>query len=189
MTESISNLPERIFLCGFMGSGKSTIGRQLADELEQPFRDLDSYIEEQAGKSIPDIFRQEGEKHFRDLERRCLLKTVRSCSGVISLGGGALQNQQIVDHLKLKGLLIFIKTPFSIIFQRIEEDKNRPMLWNEQGQAGASEQLERDLRELYEQRLPLYRQAEITIETGPHDTVGEIVDLMINKIRNHVSYR
>ncbi len=77
----ISNLPERIFLCGFMGAGKSVIGQQLANELEADYLDLDDRIEENAGCTIPKIFEQEGEAGFRTLERR-----FRSYSGICRRG-------------------------------------------------------------------------------------------------------
>ncbi|MDX1585898.1 MAG: shikimate kinase [Balneolaceae bacterium] len=124
----ISKLPDRIFICGFMGAGKSTVGRKLAERLERTFLDLDDYIEHKADKSIPEIFEEGGEKAFRKIERRCILEIIRTFEGIVALGGGSLHNQHMLDHIKLNGLLVFIETPISVILSRIEEDANRPFL-------------------------------------------------------------
>ncbi len=118
----ISNLPDRIFLTGFMGAGKSVIGQQLAGKLERPFLDLDDKITQKAGQSIPEIFKESGESEFRILERRAVLEVIREFTGVVALGGGSLQNQHLVDHIKLNGLLIFIETPISVILDRITKN-------------------------------------------------------------------
>lgn len=184
----ISNLPERIFLCGFMAAGKSAIGKKLAKELELPFLDLDDKIEEEAGQSIFKIFEESGESAFRVAERRALLKVIREFDGVISLGGGSLQNQHMVDHVKLNGLLIFIETPISIILDRISQDKNRPLLLDEQGNPKSRKQLENELTALYKERLPLYEQAVIQIDNDGRRSVEDIADNLLKKIRNHVEY-
>lgn len=186
--KSIANLPDFIFLCGFMGAGKSTIGRRLAEELEVPFADLDTIIEDAAGKSIPDIFEDEGEEQFRELERKHLLKTIRNFKGVLALGGGALQNQHLVDHIKINGLLIFIETPFSVIFERITGQKHRPLLLKEDGALKEKDKLQKELKTLYQQRLPRYRQAELTIQTKNQSSVEETVAALARKIEHHVSH-
>lgn len=182
----INNLPERIFLCGFMGAGKSTLGRQLAQRLKMDFLDLDEIIEQESGQSIPEIFEQEGEETFRKQERSAILSITQSKKGVIALGGGSLQNQHVVDHLKLNGLLIFIDTPFSVIFERIAEDSGRPLLTDEQGELKSEELLRRQLQVLYEKRLPFYRQAVITVDASRN--LNEVMDQLIRKIENHVTY-
>lgn len=184
----ISNLPERIFLCGFMGAGKSVIGEALARRLDVSYVDLDEKIEEETGQSIPEIFEESGEPGFRTAERRALLEVIRHFEGVVSLGGGSLQNQHILDHVKLNGLLVFIETPISIILDRISQDENRPLLLDEQGIPKSKQQLKDELAALYEERLPLYQQAMIKIENDGHQSVKDIVELLLKKIRNHVEY-
>ncbi|MDZ7659710.1 shikimate kinase [Fodinibius sp.] len=184
----ISGLPERIFLCGFMGAGKSVIGRKLAKELELSFLDLDDKIEEQAGQSIPEIFEESGESAFRVAERRALQEVIKEFEGVVSLGGGSLQNQYIVDHLKLNGLLIFIEAPISVILDRISQDDNRPLLLDEHGNPKSKKKLENELTALYEERLPLYEQAVIQIQNDGKKSVEDIVEKLLKKIRNHVEY-
>lgn len=184
----ISNLPDRIFLCGFMGAGKSVIGRKLAKVLEVSFLDLDDKIEEQTGQSISEIFEESGESTFRVAERRALLEVIRAFDGVVSLGGGSLQNQHMVDHVKLNGLLIFIETPISVILDRISQDENRPLLLDEQGNSKSREQLQNELAVLYEERLPLYEQAVIQVQNDGSKNVKDIVEKLLKKIRNHVEY-
>lgn len=180
-------IPDIIFLCGFMGTGKTTIGQKLAAELEAAFLDLDDRIIERAGKSIPEIFEAGGEGRFRTVERQALMEVCRSFKGVVALGGGSLQNQHLLDHLKLNGLLIFIETPFPIIIDRIYQDTNRPLLLDEDGNVKDREALEEELRFLYDDRLPLYRQAAISMQMEDGDTPGEQVETLIKKIRNHVA--
>lgn len=181
------NTPDIIFLCGFMGTGKTTIGQKLAAELDYTFEDLDDRIVERAGKSIPEIFEAGGEGQFRTVERKALMEVCRSFKGVVALGGGSLQNQHLLDHLKLNGLLIFIETPFPIIMDRIYQDKNRPLLLDENGNIKDRETLEEELRFLYDARLPLYRQAAISIQVENGNTPEEQVKTLIKKIRNHVA--
>lgn len=184
----ISNIPDTIFLCGFMGAGKSTIGRLLADELSRPFLDLDNKIEEKAGQTIPEIFEQSGEADFRTIERRALLEVSRDFEGIVALGGGSLQNQHMVDHLKLNGLLIFIETPISVILDRISEDETRPLLLDEEENPKSRETLRRELEELYEERLPLYEQAVIHISDDGSQPPEAIAQILLKKIKRHVEY-
>jgi len=180
-------LPDRIFICGFMGAGKSTVGRKLAHIFEQPFYDLDEYIEEQTGSSIPEIFDNEGENEFRKQERTALLSIIRSKEGIIALGGGTLQNQHIVDHIKVNGLLVFIRVSIDTVLQRVLKSDNRPMLWNEDGSMKSKEKLRTDLAELYKQRLPFYEQAEVTINSDAYDSADALVNQLAKKIKYHVA--
>lgn len=171
-----------------MGAGKSTLGRELADKLERTFLDLDDYIEHKAGKSIPEIFEKGGEKAFRKIERQCILEIIRTYEGIVALGGGSLQNQHMLDHIKLNGLLVFIETPISVILDRIDRDTNRPLLLNEEGKVKQKEILEKELSALYNKRLPLYRQSELTVTDDGEEDIETLVDQLMNKIKYHVSH-
>jgi len=165
-------LNKTLFLCGMMGSGKSTIGEILATKTGSPFKDLDSLIVEEAGMSIPKMFDQKGEGWFRRLEREILVRESQNFKGVMALGGGSLQNQQIVDHLKIYGWLIFLRVPKSVILSRVAGDQNRPKLstWKE-----STEDPSNKISTLIKQRLPFYSQAHITIDTEnkPPDVIAE----------------
>jgi len=184
----INGFPDLIFLCGFMGAGKSTIAEKLAEKLDRPFLDADEEIQRRSGKTIPQIFEQEGETGFRARERKTLLDLIKSFKGVIALGGGALHNQHVVDHIKLNGLLIFIETPFSVILRRISENKDRPLLLNPDGTFKEEQTLKKEMTELYHKRLKFYRQSEITLQTEHYSTVEQSVEALVKKIRYHVSH-
>src|SRR5690625_1393073 len=96
-----SNQP--IFLCGMMGAGKSTFVPRLEDLMEKPFADLDQIIEETEKMTIPAIFEKKSESWFRNRERELLIQTAREFNGVLALGGGRLQNQEITNQLKMYG--------------------------------------------------------------------------------------
>jgi shikimate kinase len=171
-----------------MGAGKSTIGIDLAEELELSFLDLDDKIIEMAGMEIPEIFAESGEEGFRMIERRALLEVSRTFKGIVALGGGSLQSQHLVDHLKLKGLLVFIETPISVILSRISKDKNRPLLLDDEGNPKTKKALGVELESLYQERLPLYEQAVIQVVNDGSEPPGKIVERLLKKIRNHVEY-
>jgi len=173
-------LKKPIFLCGMMGSGKSTVGRELADRLQVPFCDLDEMIVDKAGMSIPEIFEEQGESGFRELERKILIRESQYINGVMALGGGSLQSQHIIDHLKIYGWLIFLDVPQSVILARISGDSNRPMLKADDYERDDNAGLKK-IDALFNERLPLYRQAEITIQAGDR-TAGDIAHELIKKL-------
>lgn len=156
MSKSIISHP--VFLCGMMGSGKSTIGKHLAEELDTPFTDLDESIVESEGMTIPQIFAQKKEKGFRKIERKLLLNLAKTAEGVVALGGGSLQNQQITDHLKMHGWLVFIDASQAEIMSRLSEPSGRPMLQS-------SDTLPQRISSLFKERMKFYKQAHITIQT------------------------
>lgn len=174
-------LKQPIFLCGMMGSGKSTAGRTLADLLGVAFIDLDELIVEKAGMTIPEIFEKEGESAFREMERKILIRESQYFKGVMALGGGSLQNQHIVDHLKIYGWLVFLDVPLSVISDRISGDSNRPMLKGENPDRGQSKADDK-IQHLLKQRRPLYEQAEITIHAGDQ-SADDVAHELIKRIK------
>lgn len=171
-------LNQPLFLCGMMGAGKTTVGKIVAEKATTSFRDLDDLVVDQAGMSIPDIFDRHGEDYFRDLERKILIKTSQQMSGVMALGGGALQNQRVVDHLKIYGWLIFLNVPKSVILDRLIGGKNRPMLSH--GTKGR-EQLRNTIDTLMNERLPFYNQAQITIDAD-RDPPGDVAEKILTRL-------
>lgn len=147
-----------VFICGMMGSGKSTIGKQLAEDLNVPFTDLDDMIEESEGMTIPEIFNQNKEEGFREIEKRLLVKLAGDVEGVVALGGGSLQNQQIVDHLKLYGWLVYIDASQVEILDRLSDTSGRPMIDD-------SKELSSRISSLFDERMKFYEQAHFSIQT------------------------
>ena len=119
----------RIFLIGFMGSGKSHVGRQLAKAAQMPFLDLDDYMEQHEQRSITSIFAQEGEAAFRQMERAALHRTAELPEAVIACGGGTPCFFDNMDWMNRHGVTVYLKTPVDILFQRLKAGKNkRPLL-------------------------------------------------------------
>ena len=135
-----------VFLCGFMGCGKSTVGKVAAGMLGVQFVDLDEYIEQQEKMSIPVIFSKKGEEYFRD----CETKAITDFGGkgnVVATGGGALLREENAEAAQAAGVVIFIDTDFETCYERIKDDPHRPIAYN-----STKEQL----KERYDQRRPLY---------------------------------
>lgn len=176
-----------LFLCGFMGTGKSTLGRYLARLLNMDFWDLDRVIETQTGYSIAEIFESEGEDGFRQRERQVLEEMFKRPSAVVALGGGTLQNQQMIDEIRKNGLLVFIETPISTILGRIMRNRQRPLLLDEKGNLKKRSVLESEVKERYRSRLPHYRQAHLTFKPDEHDNPEAAAKKLAQSIREYVS--
>lgn len=159
-----------IFLCGFMGCGKSTIGLKLAKALNVPFTDMDAYIEEQAGRSIPEIFAQDGEAHFRDLETQAV-RELSEREGVIACGGGAMLRDENAKIASEHGVVLFLDVPFRTCYLRIA-NTDRPIVRRSSRQ---------ELYQLYRKRRGVYRRHSthrLEAIHSPSASVKEIVTLL-----------
>ena len=116
-----------IILCGFMGSGKTTVGLELAKIMGRKFIDIDEMIEREDGIAIKAIFTVHGEDYFRDLEHECCKKISQFKNCVVSTGGGALTFERNVTALKQGGKIVFLDSDFDVICQRIGDSKSRPL--------------------------------------------------------------
>lgn len=167
-------------LIGYRGSGKTTIGKRLADRLWQPFIDTDDLVIKKAGKSIKEIFEQEGEQRFRDLETQVVREVCTQPETVIAFGGGALDRDENREAIKQAGLrLVYFKCEPAELLKRIQNDPetaaNRPALSN---LGGSIEEIESVLA----RREPIWRsmagaELEVTYLT-PEDAVPYVVRLM-----------
>ena len=163
-----------ICLVGLPGSGKTTVGRQLARRLSLPFVDSDPAIEQRIGCSIREFFEREGEPAFRDVEQQVIDDLTRSHSGVLSTGGGAVLRPINRQHLRERGRAVYLRSSPEEVFRRVRHDQNRPLL---QG----NNPLVR-LRELYAVRDPLYREvAHFVIETG-RPSVATLVNMIVMQL-------
>jgi shikimate kinase len=161
-----------VALTGFMGVGKSRIGRELARELMLHFIDLDRYIERETGLSIPDIFRHLGEGAFRELEASAVAELTQKDFLVLSLGGGTFVNDENRQKMLQRGPVVALWASPETIHDRISRKPNqRPILEH-------TDPLER-IRSLYAERESIYRQATLHISTDGRripDVVEEIID-------------
>jgi len=144
-------------LIGFMGTGKSSVGRLVADTLHFTFLDTDHVIEARAGLTICEIFQRQGEAAFRDLERRIVAELARRKKTVISTGGGLPVNEANLVSLKTHALVVCLWASPEKIFERVHDHSHRPLL-NE------PEPLEK-IRRLLVERGPYYRQADVLMNT------------------------
>jgi shikimate kinase len=145
----------RLIFCGFMGAGKSKLGRLCATNMALDFYDLDQVIAKKAGKSIPEIFDSEGEAAFRDLEARCLDEMLLTDHRILSLGGGAIRSVEHAEALKVNDVLVWIDPAFELLLERIIGDARRPMVGTDPDHA------RRTLTDLYDRRMPIYDRAQI----------------------------
>ncbi len=119
---------KNIFLIGFMGCGKSTMARLLAEELSAEIIEMDETIEQEAGMSINAIFEKYGEEHFRDLESALIERISKKGGAIVSCGGGAILRSKNVDSMKSNGQIIYLSATPETIFERVRFSTNRPLL-------------------------------------------------------------
>ncbi|NMD71826.1 shikimate kinase [Bacillus sp. DNRA2] len=137
---------QAIYLIGLMGAGKTTVGKDLATALGVSVIDMDAEIVSQEGKSINDIFAENGEAYFRDLEST-FIKTLPLENAIITTGGGIVMNEANRQWMKEHGFVVFLDANPAEILERLQNDQSRPLLKKDKETA---------LFELYNQRLPLY---------------------------------
>ena len=142
---------DNIILCGFMGCGKSTIGKIIAKKTGKKFIDMDPYIEEKAEMKISEIFEKFGEASFRDMEHEACKELSEMKGMVIASGGGAFTFDRNVEVFKGKDTIVLLDVPLDIIKFRLRNDKTRPLL--------QKPDKDKVMQELYEKRLPLYSSA------------------------------
>lgn len=140
-----------IVLCGFMGCGKTTVGRQLAALAGRRFVDMDQYIEQNAGLSVSDIFRQYGEEEFRRREHAACVQLAGQTGLVIAAGGGALTFPANVQALAAGCTIVLLEVKPETVLARLEGDESRPLLMRADKETA--------VRELFAKRLPLYEKA------------------------------
>lgn len=168
-----------IAIIGLMGVGKTTVGVNLAAALQYYFIDCDSEIEDREHKSINEIFTQNGEKYFREVEEKIISEIVnRDENIVLSLGGGAFMNENTRKILQEKAIIIWLEAPIEEILKRIGKKNNRPLLNNKDKR--------KILEDLAKARYPYYEQADLkfsTTKTSGEILIKEIVQ-KINQFKN-----
>ena len=163
-----------ISLIGLPGSGKSTVGRQLARRLQLPFVDSDHAIEHRLGCSIREYFEREGEERFRDVEESVIKELCEQHRGVLSTGGGSVLRPKSRENLRNGSQVVYLKSSPDELFRRLRHDMNRPLLQ-------VADPLTR-LRDLFAARDPLYREtAHFILETG-RPSVATLVNMIVMQL-------
>ena len=146
-----------IVLVGLMGAGKTSVGRRLAEKLGIPFVDADHEIEAAARKSIAEIFADHGEAYFREGERRVILRLIGNGAQVLATGGGAYMNDETRARIQDHGISVWLKAPLPLLMKRVMKRQDRPLL-----KTGDPESV---MRKLIETRYPVYRLADLAVES------------------------
>jgi len=168
-----SKKPNRIYLIGYMGSGKTTVGKKLAHKLNYRFVDLDDVIEKKAGYSITEIFQQQGESFFRQLEHEALKETFLFTNTVISTGGGTPIFFNNMEQMNAQGITIYIElSPKSLVDRLKDSAAKRPLIMDKT-EAELLQFIETGLQ----QREPYYKKAEV-IANGISLTVETIIQAL-----------
>ena len=163
-----------VMLVGLPGSGKSTVGRQLARRLAIPFFDSDHVIEQRLGCSIREFFEREGEERFRDIEQEELDRLTLGDACVLSTGGGSVLREANRQHLRDRTRVVYLRSTPEEVFRRVRHDRNRPLLQ-------VADPMQR-LRDLHAVRDPLYREtAHFVIETG-RPSVATLVNMILMQL-------
>lgn len=162
----------RIYLVGFMGAGKSSVGEFLAEKLGYRLIDLDLEIEKDAGRGIPQIFREEGEPAFRSMESRALRTAGAGHDVVVACGGGIVASAENREFMRENGITVWLDAPLDVMLERCGGSLNRPLLADRPR-----------MEALLAARLPFYRDARIRIDAAggtPDQLASRIVSLLSN---------
>ncbi len=154
---------KNIVLIGFMGTGKSTVGKILAKKMNRALVDIDHLIEEKEKRKIFEIFEKEGEDYFRRLEKKVILDVASHSGQVITTGGGAVMDAENLAALRSNGLLVALTATPETIYRRVKDARHRPLL--------KSQDVTGEIRRLLEARTPVYKTADLCFasdgQTGP----------------------
>lgn len=164
-------MKDNIALIGFMGSGKTTIGKILAKYLDMKFIDIDKMIAAREKKSIPEIFEEKGEQYFRQLEREIVFDESLNNNIVISTGGGVIIDNENIKNLRETSFIVYLDCTLDCIYERVKNSKNRPLL--------NVENMYEKIKELHQKRELLYKiscdfSVKIDKDSNMYDTAEKI---------------
>jgi shikimate kinase len=168
---------DNVLLVGFMGAGKSTVGRLLARRLGRCFVETDDMIVSRAGRSIPEIFRGSGEAHFRALEAETMELLRLKHGDVIATGGGLPCRDGRMEALRALGTVVWLTADFQVMYQRARREGERPMLDHRSIE---------EVEALYGERVPYYRQAHLTVDTTRLG-IDQVVARLLRDLRHHAA--
>lgn len=166
-------LPKHVYLMGFMGCGKTKIGSLLAKELNRPFIDTDEKIMEETGLTINEIFKQYGEKGFREIEKNVIRALAQTRGCIISLGGGSVIHPENWANITQSGITITLSYPPEVLANRLEHKTDRPLL----NETTGAQRLER-IREMLQMRAPYYQRADLVLHLN-REVEPEVVAHML----------
>lgn len=164
-------LNKTVVLVGMMGAGKTAVGKALAARLGAPFLDSDAEIEAAANMSIAEIFERDGEAFFRDRETEVIDRLLDGPSGILSTGGGAFLAERNRNLISQKGVSVWLDASLNLLWNRVKHKNTRPLLRTANPRA--------TLEQIYNERLPIYAQADLSVKADPGYTVEDMAEAVV----------
>ncbi|WP_424830769.1 shikimate kinase [Ruegeria sp.] len=165
------DLHKTVVLVGMMGAGKTAVGRALAARLGVPFLDSDAEIESAANMTIPEIFARDGEPFFRDKESQVIRRLLDEEKGILSTGGGAFLAEANRHMISDRGVSIWLRADLDVLWNRVRHKDTRPLLRTADPHA--------TLRALYEERVPIYEQADLVADSDGETAIEDMVNRVL----------
>lgn len=167
-----------LVLTGFMGTGKTTVGKKVARELGMEFVDTDKEIEQVTGLAVSEIFYRYGEIRFRSEEQAAVRRLAQGDNRVIATGGGVVLNQENMTHLRANGVVVCLAASPEVIYERVRRKKTRPLL--------ATEDPKATIRELLQEREQFYQVADVIVDTSgknPEQVRDEVIAIFKSRTK------
>ena len=171
MGETRWKLHKTVVLVGMMGSGKTAVGRELAQKLAVPFLDSDHEIETAAAMSIAEIFERDGEPFFRARETEVITRLLESQACILSTGGGAFLQARNREVISDTGVSVWLNADLPLLWSRVKHKNTRPLL--------RTADPFQTLSDLYHARIPFYRKADLSVQARPEYAIGDMADAVI----------
>lgn len=187
MNSKLQTTQAKVYLTGFMGSGKSTVGPLVAERLGWHFLDLDDVITERAGRPIPAIFAEEGEGGFRQREAEALRAAGEEAQTVVATGGGTLVQEENLRHALRTGLVVYLRASPAVLAERLRSAAaERPLLQGTAGQPLTGAALTQRIETLLAERRRFYERAHATVDAArvqPKETAEAVVEVVRSRRR------
>ena len=167
-------LLKTVVMVGMMGAGKTAVGRALAQRLGVAFLDSDAEIELAANRTVPEIFERDGEAFFRGKETQIIERLLIDKSCILSTGGGAFLSEQNRKNISAQGISVWLNADLELLWNRVRSKDTRPLLRTDDPKA--------TLKKLYDQRVPIYSLADLTVGSAPEYSIEDMVDQVIDAL-------
>ena len=167
-------LLKTVVMVGMMGAGKTAVGRALAQRLGVAFLDSDAEIEVAANRSVPEIFERDGEAFFRSRETQIIERLLIEKRCILSTGGGAFLSEKNRTNISAQGISVWLNADLELLWSRVSSKDTRPLLRTDDPRA--------TLKNIYDQRVPIYSLADLTVGSAPEYSIEDMVDQVIDAL-------